>query len=799
MKKAASLLVLFCLITTLSMGQEKSGKLAGLVTDTSGKPVTYATVSLFQKGHTTEPLKKTFSDKKGAFELTIDTGRYVLAITHLSLAEASLEVTVKPGDNILDTIQMSTTPRLMQNITVTVRKPLIEQGDDRLTYNVESDPSAKSETATDLLRKTPMVTVDGDGNVQLNGQANFKILLNGRETSMFASNAKDALRNFPGAVISKIEVITSPSAKWDAEGVGGLINIITKKKVIGYNGYISSYFSTLSNYSQNLSLNLKSGKLGISAYAGGNGSFNDIKGYNFSRTTPVGNAVFLSRTITGEREGRNLGGYGNVEITYDLDSFKPMAFYGNVGSFRSENLLEQTIITEYSQQPTANGLLLQDNNSSNPSHGFGADFIRRYRNTPDKELSFRFNGQFSRNNLTTNSVQDEVQQDRFVANESQSRNQELTFQVDFAQPLRAKRKLEAGAKAIARKASSDFVSLIKYNKADPFKPNPQNSDRFNYRQEVYSLYSSYNLSWKQFALRFGLRAEHTEVDGNFISAKTEVHQSYSNLIPNILVTRRFGKIYTLTTSYNMRLQRPYITSLNPFINNTDSLNISFGNPNLGPQVLHAVSVQNRFVKGKFFAGINLNSSYTNSMIVQFASFNPATGITSTTSANVGREYAIGLGVNVSTALGEKLNVGANTQLRYNNVENKSDLMQQNSGISGALSGNFNYKVVGKFTISGSGGMFRCARTLVNSPLSNYFYQVNFGYKFFKDKLAITMNVNNFHSRYLQFKAETENPGFRVVSTSQNPYRVVYFGATYNFGKLKENVSKKKGVTNDDLL
>jgi len=154
---------------------------------------------------------------------------------------------------------------------------------------------------------------------------------------------------------------------------------------------------------------------------------------------------------------------------------------------------------------------------------------------------------------------------------------------------------------------------------------------------------------------------------------------------------------------------------------------------------------------------------------------------------------------MSTPIGQKLNVGMNTQLRYNQVENTSNLLQRREGFSGAAFFNFNYRAVGKFTISGSGGVTRSPYTLVNSPGTQAFYQVNFGYKFLKDKLAVTMNVNNVHDQHLRFRMVTANPDFRVVTTNITPYRVIFFGATYSFGKLKENISKKKGVANDDLV
>ena len=157
-------------------------------------------------------------------------------------------------------------------------------------------------------------------------------------------------------------------------------------------------------------------------------------------------------------------------------------------------------------------------------------------------------------------------------------------------------------------------------------------------------------------------------------------------------------------------------------------------------------------------------------------------------------------MSLNAPIGKKLRLGFNPSVRYNNIQNRLNLLQRSKGLSWTVSGNFNYAVAGKFTISGSGVVLRTPYALVGTLATTlYFYQVNFGYKFYKDKLSVTMNVNNFHSRNFTFRSVTENPDFRVVNTSISPYLVIYFGATYNFGKLKESVSKKKGVNNDDLV
>lgn len=159
----------------------------------------------------------------------IDTGSYTLILSHTGFGELSKEIVVNGADIDLGNLTVSSSGGELKGVTVTARKPLIEQTDDKIIFNVENDPTTKTETALDILR-TPFVSVDGDDNVAVNGQTSFKVLLNGRETAMVAQNIKEALNGFPGSLITKIEVITSPSAKYDGEGVGGVINNITKKR-----------------------------------------------------------------------------------------------------------------------------------------------------------------------------------------------------------------------------------------------------------------------------------------------------------------------------------------------------------------------------------------------------------------------------------------------------------------------------------------------------------------------------------------------------------------------------------------
>ena len=591
-------------------------KLSGIVSDSS-KPLALVTVRIFKKNNST-PLQTTLSKENGSFQFNKpDTGNYILSFTHSGYAEKRIPVTVasQPGDMQIDPVQLSRATGMLKEVVVTTQRPLVEQSDDKIVFNVEDDPASKTETAIDILRKTPFVTVDGEDNIKVNGKSNFKVLLNNRETSMFARNIKEALRGFPGVLISKIEVITTPSAKYDGEGIGGLINIITKKKVIGYNGTLSTFQRTsdkLSNYAING--NAKMGKIGVSVFLN-TGYTNPVSQYNINTTIPSTQNIYTKRTLDGNQRTSSHWSFGNAELSWDLDTLNTISLYTNIDSWSNKTVSDQTITTDFTADPATVSYYSLNNKTKNPGVNVGSDYIKHFKKNKEREFSLRFLGEFGKNDAELNSFQDNPGTDRYLVNNSYAINNQYTIQADNSIPLKKSGKFEGGLKAILRRANSDFQSLIKYDPAASYKINPANTDYFKYMQDVISIYSMYSLRLKKSSFRFGARIEYTNVDGNFISSNTQVKSSYTTLLPNIQFTNRVSKVTTLVFAYTKRLQRPYIWDLNPFVFNNDSLNISFGNPDLGPQTIHALSSQLRYGKGNTFAGINIEGSYSGNKIL----------------------------------------------------------------------------------------------------------------------------------------------------------------------------------------
>lgn len=790
-----------CLISSTASAQKKA-TLAGAVTDSaSQKPLSYANAELYRGSNLTQPFKVTFTNDKGRFIFAnVDTGNYTVIVSHSGFAEKGTTVNVTGSDAVeLKPITLASTAGTLQSVTVTTRKPLVEQQDDKIVFNVEADPATKTENAIDILRKTPFVTVDGDDNVSVNGQTNFKVLLNGRETGMFAQNTKEALKGFPGALITKIEVITSPSAKYDAEGVGGVLNIITKKKVVGYNGSLNLWANQIGWYNINANLSAKVGKLGLTMYYGNNGG-NNIAGRSRMETTPLVPAYFTKRLLQGERLMTNFWQWGNAEISYETDTLNTFAFYGNVNGGSNRNILHQTITMSYPSAPDSTGYYDLTSRFEQPTSSIGADYIRKFRSNKEKEFSVRLNGDFGTNNTFLNSVMDNpVAADRYVINNSRAANKQYTVQSDYILPLRNNQKLESGLKLILRKAASDFEGLVKTTAAEDYAVNQSNTDNFRYDQNVYAAYSSYNFKTGKTTFRLGARAEHTEVAGEFASAKTPVKQAYTNLLPNLQATTKFSNAFTLVVTYSDRIQRPFIQSLNPFRNDNDPRFISYGNPALQPQTVHSFAVQTRLMKGRTFAGITFTGSYSNNIIVAYSTFDAAKGITSTTSDNVGKERALMAQGNVNTKLTNDWSVFLNGNIRYNRVENIFMAGQVNSGFSGNANLNTSYAIGKKFTASGYAGFYRAPVTFQTRYPLNLWYGIHAGYKFLHEKLNASIGLSNFFQKERTWELTTVDPSFVYKSATISPFRALAVNISWNFGKLSESVSKKKGVSNDDLL
>ena len=320
-------IALLLLVSTFSFAQSKL-IVSGTVADNNDKKgVAFATISLIDT-LTKLPKSNTFTNDKGMFVFDkIPSGAYYFSIKSVGYSpNTSKSISLLSESLIMDTLFIEKSSKELKEITIAAAKPLLEIETDKIVYNVENDPTLIGLTAIDALKKLPFVSVDAEDNIQLKGSSNFKVLLNGKSTGLVAKNPSEALKSFPANLIKKIEVITEPSAKYDADGTAGIINIITQKKIIGYNGNI--YYNYSNRVTNNLggSLNVKKGKMGFSTYFGG---------FTYDYYNQISNDLNRENKIPGYKSIMNQHGtsnsnglwqWGNTELAYDFDHYTTLVF-----------------------------------------------------------------------------------------------------------------------------------------------------------------------------------------------------------------------------------------------------------------------------------------------------------------------------------------------------------------------------------------------------------------------------------------------------------------------------------------
>ncbi|MFY8004977.1 MAG: TonB-dependent receptor domain-containing protein, partial [Chitinophagaceae bacterium] len=603
------------------------------------KPLDLATITIY-KTATAKAIKTAFTNSKGQFNIALtDTGSFYISIEHTANNSFKIDSIQLNGKALIDagTIQLTEKEKELAAVTVSsTRKPLIEKQEDKLIFNVESDPTIDGQQAVDVLRKTPFLSVDNDGNVLLNGQKNYKILLNGKESSMFAKDPKEVFKSFPANLIKKIEVITQPSAKYEAEGLAGIINIITKRKIMGYNGSVSSYRNSNNIWNTNASFNAKIGSLGFTSWIGIGGG-NNLAGSTESVTRALQPAAFKERVFEGNSLNSWYWQNANIELSYDVDSLNTLSAYLNSGGGNSSNQFEQSLSTVFANGTTQTGIFNTNSKNEYPNIDWGVDYIKKFKSNENKELSIRINTENAQNNSIDNSDQAFQQFLRSIINNNINKTKQITFQVDYVLPISTKTKLELGGKFINRDANANFEALVNNNNGK-FEIDPSNTNQFFYSQKVAAAYFTYGFSIKQWYVKMGARAEKAFFDGYFQQGKTKIDQQFLNIIPTLYVSRNLPNNQSLNLNYAIRLRRPFIWDLNPFINNTDSLNISYGNPNLQPELIHTLEFGYSYFKGSNSINLRFSGFYNNNQITRFAAFNNQTGVLEWTNDNIGRNY-----------------------------------------------------------------------------------------------------------------------------------------------------------------
>lgn len=820
MKKLLNLILVFTFLGITAGQAQQAGekkepaRIIGVAKDLkTGEPVGYATAALYKAG-TDVSTAGAVADGEGTFFITgFSLGEYELQLTFLGYetVKRTININSLDSDINLGEIGMSDEGVALEEVTVQGQRELIEERVDRTIYKAENDKTTAGGDATDVLRRVPMLSVDLDGNVSMRGSANILVLIDNRPSAIAASSIADALRQIPADEIKAVEVITSPSARFDAEGTSGVINIVTKKNNL--QGMTLNVNSGVGLRGSNLGLqgSARKGKMGFSLGGFGRAGYNILGSFENSQLTNSPDGSVVNTLQSADTERQEIFGRYNFGVDYEIDKFNFITGAVNIGLRNSENWQNNFLTQNFRDGELTSSQNRQTNTIDNSN---SIDVSLNYTRTFEKkgrELSLlTLYSTNNRENSFTNTLYEQEDLEEVFSrlkNVNPSKNEEFTVQVDYVTPMDEKgtQILEYGAKNILRKAYSDFSYFLAQGADGEYVPleDPTLSNEFSYDQNVTAGYLSYTFAFlKNYTLKPGLRYEYTTINADFKTEFEAEIPSYGTWVPSINASRKLKNGNMIKAAYNRRIQRPSLRFLNPNVEASNPQQLTQGNPELEPELTDNYELgYSTFIKG---TTLNFTTFYRNTTgSIQPIRTVQTDGIIYTTYENIGQEQAIGGSLFANVNINNKFSLNGGFDTYYAILDNgltDPQFAAQNEGfvISGRIFGNYslpkNWQVQ-LFT-------FARGRQVQLQGTSGGFaaYGLNFNKQFAEKRGSIGFGAENFLAKEFIIRNEIITP--TIVQNSTNAIRNLNFKVnfSYRIGKMSMNQQprRRKSINNDDL-
>lgn len=786
---------MLCILTSTSLSaQEKSFQIKGLIIDSlTQKPGEYFTIALKKDSVV---LKTVVSDETGKFSIkAISPGQYTLILG--SLGYKSKLVPLKVADETdLGKILMKPQSNDLNEVSITASKPIIKQEPDRIVYDTQADPESKILSVLDMMRKVPLLSVDADDNVKLKGTGNYRILINGKPSGVLTRDPKEYLRSMPANGVQKIEVITTPPSKYESEGLSGIINIITSKKVAnGYNGNVNARMQEPFSPGLNANLTVKQGNFGANLYGGtGVWRVDGIKATNIRKSVDIIPATSLYSV--GFQKTDNVWAWGGGELSYEIDSLNLITAEINpYGGHNQQDLNQHFDITngpDGSAYTIANSTRYEWTGTD-----YTVNYQKGFKNKKEHLLTFSYKF-FDNKEPQTNDV-------RFLntldfinyKQDNISKSKEQTAQLDYINPFKIIT-VEAGVKAILRSGESNFQFLNFDAAQNNYVVDSKQSNVYSNDQNIYGVYNTYTLKMKDWTFKAGARLEATYVTGLFQTSNSEVKTDYFNLIPSVSFNRTLKNSQSVSLGFTQRIQRPGIWDLNPFVDKSTPGFEYVGNPDLKAVLSNNFELTySNFKKGSL--NISLTYNFANNTQQRVFRYLEAEKITRITSLNIGRDRLLGTNINFNYPITPKWNLSLSGNLNHIWLEGMiEENLVKNKGITGYASFNSSYKFekTWKATISGNYG----APDVMLQGKSNDYYYLGFGGSkdIIKDKLTFSASVANPFQKFRAFRSYTEGENFTQERIRENYFRRIFCSLNWKFGKLEGSIKKsERSISNDD--
>lgn len=803
--------LMLCLLSiglSLSAQTSTTFTVTGQVLDSlTNETVPYATLNFSLASAPKKSVLLLACDIDGKFKAELkSSGKYILQLQSIGMANTTkwFSVGKQPTLN-LGNVYMQSDNKVLKEVNVTAQKKLVRVELDKLTYSLNDDPEAQTSNTLDMLRKVPMITVDGSDEIQLQGSTNFKIYVNGKPSNMMNNNPADVLKSMPASSVKDIEVITDPGSKYDAEGVGGIINIITTRNILdGYTASVNADASLLGRMGAGAYLSAKFGKFGITGnykYSHMNSPWNDASSVRETFASETNKRSLLNQSGRSKRQGPFQFGY--VEGSYEIDSLNLLSLGLNL--FRGDNTSKTEYDVKMNSGDDLSDFIYGFNRYSRSSSTFGStDLNLDYQHSTqrkDELLTFSYRFSHTPNNSESYTDLENIEGNyplmtnypRWDINDAAA--VEHTGQIDYTRPTWKNQSLETGLKYIYRKSDSETLRQYYNDSTGVWDGQHDANSDFRHNQHIYSAYVGYTASIQKVGIKVGARAEGTSLNAHFAYApEMDFSTSYFNVVPNITLSYKINMAQQIRVGYNMRIRRPGIWFLNPYVNNTDPENIRYGNPNLDPEKSNRINMNYSYFNTKFNMNANVTYSFQNNSIQEIVKMN--NNISETTYDNIGKNKRVGFSLYMSYAPIPLLRFMLNGGATYEDIYSETGMA--NSGFSGRVFGNIQFNLPKDFRLDLRGGYFSPRISIQGKRSPMYFNDVAINKSFMKKKLTVSLNVNNPLWKTIEMKSTTEDPTFFMESINHMRSRDLRLSVTYRFGTMKNAIKKvRRGISNDD--
>lgn len=791
-----------------------------------GEP--YATIKIVKKEAPAKALKMLVTDMKGQFQEKVPgTGNFVMTITSVGRTPIVKDFSVKAGENLVDfgTLYIVDASNELGQVEIVAQKPLVKADIDKIEYNVQDDPDAQSNSVLEMLRKVPLVTVDGEDNIQVNGSSSFKVYVNGKPNNMMSNNPTEVLKSMPANSIKHIEVITNPGPKYDAEGVGGILNIVTVGS--GLEGYTATFSANVSNRGAGGGAfgTIKSGKLTVSARY--NYNYNDQPRNYSSGSQHVTSEAVTENSSNLDYDGSNKGHgsfqSGSMEASYEIDTLRLVTMsFGLWGGGNKSNGSTDYIATfpeNINAAPIYSYSAFNRSKSSWYSIDGGVDYQRLFK-VKDRMLTFSY--KINTRPQTSDSYTeyeidkgynpdwaDYLKRLRNLHNDGEQNTTEHTFQADYTTPIGKLHTLEAGAKYILRNNSSED-DRFDADDTGKYEYNKEQSSHYKHLNDIIAAYLGYGLKVKRLSGRLGVRYEHTIQDVKYLVGRGEdFTKNFDDVVPSASIGYKLTDMSNLRLGYNMRIYRPGIWYLNPYLNDTDPSYISQGNSELDSEKSHAFNLSYSNFTQKFNINLSARYSFTNNSIENVTKLMPDTEIEGlknptgkdvlySTYANIGKTRRASVSAYVNWNATPRTRIYMNMSGDYSYMEGSEGM--RNDGWSLFAYGGAQQTLPHDWRIS-LNVFGQTPWIMLQGKGSSFFdYGLSVNKSFLNKRLTLSAFASNFFKKYMDQSSTTEGAGF--IRESSYKYSRQRFGisVSYRIGELKASVKKAaRTISNDDVM